>query len=88
MKGGMIFQTKFCAITTSKIVSLCTDEHQIIIQEIRSIQQYYPPGPRGWLPVPSILIARSFLREIGNYTYHDFRDDLAPHEDGAKFGLS
>ena len=25
----------------------------------------YPPGPRGQWPVPSILIARSFLREIG-----------------------
>ena len=40
MKDGMIFQTKFCAMKTSKIERLCVDEHRIIIQEMDLIQQY------------------------------------------------
>jgi hypothetical protein len=40
MKGGMIFQTKFCAMKTSKLKNLCSHEHQSILQEIGLIQQY------------------------------------------------
>ena len=40
MRVGMIFQTKSCAINTSKIERLCVDEHGIIIQELDLIQQY------------------------------------------------
>jgi hypothetical protein len=40
MKGGMIFQTKFCAMKTSNFERLCIHEHRIIIQEMDLIQQY------------------------------------------------
>jgi len=40
MQGGMIFQTKFCAMKTSNLRNLCVHEHRIIIQESCLIHQY------------------------------------------------
>ena len=67
--SGMIFQTKFCAITTSKVECFYVDDIESIIQEIYLIQQHCPGdhGVHGW-PQELQRVAKSGVQACGTHS--------------------